>query len=84
MLVPVSNPSMSTVGASGVVVKNSSSTDNDVVVVVVVAVDDDVVPDVVESTSGGKSGGKVTPGTNGGRVKDPLRPKMGCTGRSGT
>lgn len=67
--------SIGVVGAPGAVVKNSSSTVDavDVVDVVVEA----VVPDILERTSGGKRGEKVTPGE--GRVKDPFKPKMGST-----
>lgn len=66
--------SIGVVGAPGAVVKNSSSTVDAVDVDVVVEA---VVPDVVERTSGGKRGEKVTPGE--GRVKDPFKPKMGST-----
>ena len=64
--------SIGIVGAPGAVVKNSSSTVDAVDVVV-----EAVVPDIVERTSGGKRGEKVTPGE--GRVKDPFKPKMGST-----
>lgn len=64
--------SIGVVGAPGAVVKNSSSTVDAVDVVV-----EAVVPDIVERTSGGKRGEKVTPGE--GRVKDPFKPKMGST-----
>ena len=64
--------SIGVVGAPGAVVKNSSSTVDAIDVVV-----EAVVPDIVERTSGGKRGEKVTPGE--GRVKDPFKPKMGST-----
>ena len=38
---------------------------------------------VVERASGVNRGGKVTPGTNGGKVNDPFSPNIGNTGTTG-